>query len=70
MVILLASSGKLLIKERFLIYLLLVVLPFLYPFVFDFFKKIFVSFFASKELHGPKNAFVELPPPNIDGYNN
>ena len=70
MVILLASSGQLLIKERFLIYLLLLVLPFLYPFVFDFFKKIFVSLFVSKQLHGPKNAFVEMPPPNIDGYDN
>ena len=70
MAILLASSGKLLIKERFLIYLLLLVLPFLYPYIFDFFKKIFVSLFVTKELHGPKNAFIELPPPNIDGYNN
>ena len=70
MVILLASSNKLLLKERFLIYLLLVLLPFLYPFIFSFFKKIFDSFFSTKELHGPKNAFVELPPPNIDGYNN
>jgi hypothetical protein len=70
MVILLASSNQLLIKERFLIYLLLLVLPFLYPYVFEFFKNIVVSLFASKELHGPKNAFVELPPPNIDGYDN
>jgi hypothetical protein len=70
MVILLASSNKLLIKERFLIYLLLLVLPFLYPYIFNFFKKILDGFFVGKELHGPKNAFVELPPPNIDAYDN
>jgi hypothetical protein len=68
MVILLASSNKLLIKERFLIYLLLLLLPFLYPYVFDLFKKIFNSIFSSTESHGPKNAFVEIPPPNIDAY--
>jgi len=68
MIILLASSGKLLIKERFLIYLLLIILPFLYPYVFIFIKKLFVRLFVSKESHGPKNAFVELPPPNIDAY--
>jgi hypothetical protein len=68
MIILLASSNQLLIKDRFLIYLLLLLLPVLYPYVFVFLKQIFVSLFSSKELHGPKNAFVELPPPNIDGY--
>jgi hypothetical protein len=70
MVILLASSNRLLIKERFLIYFLLVLLPFLYPYLFNIGKKIFNSLFISKPIHGPKNAFVEIPPPNIDGFNN
>ena len=70
MVILLASSNRLLIKERFLVYFLLIILPFLYPYIFDFCKKIFKSLFISKPIHGPKNAFVEIPPPNIDAFNN
>lgn len=70
MIILLASSNRLLIKERFLIYFLLVLLPFLYPYLFNIGKKIFNSLFISKPIHGPKNAFVEIPPPNIDGFNN
>jgi hypothetical protein len=68
--ILLASSNRLLIKERFLLYLLLIILPFLYPFIFDLCKKFFNYLFISKPIHGPKNAFVEIPPPNIDGFNN
>ena len=68
MVILLASSNRLLIKERFLVYLLLLLLPFLYPYIYSFCKKIFNSLFISKPIHGPKNAFVELPPPNIDAF--
>jgi hypothetical protein len=68
MVILLASSNRLLIKERFLVYLLLILLPFLYPYIFDLCKTIFNSLFISKPIHGPKNAFVELPPPNIDAF--
>ena len=68
MVILLASSNRLLIKERFLVYLLLILLPFLYPYIYSFCKKIFNSLFISKPIHGPKNAFVELPPPNIDAF--
>jgi hypothetical protein len=68
MVILLASSNRLLIKDRFLIYLLLVLLPLLYPYIYDFCKKIFMSIFSSKASHGPKNAFVELPPPDINTY--
>jgi len=69
MVILLASSNRLLIKERFLVYLLLIILPFLYPYIFDYCKKIFNSLFISKPIHGPKNAFVEIPPPNVDAFN-
>jgi hypothetical protein len=69
MAILLASSNRLLIKERFLVYLLLIILPFLYPYIFHFCKKIFNSLFISKPNHGPKNAFVEIPPPNVDAFN-
>ena len=68
MVILLASSNRLLFKKRFLIYLFLLILPFLYPYVFMFFKNIFTRMFNEKPSHGPKNAFIETPPPNIDGY--
>lgn len=59
MIILLIVTKRLLFAERFILYLFLVALPFLFPYLFEFLKYLFFSLFPEKDTHGPKNAFLE-----------
>jgi len=65
---LLAASNKLLLGERFLIYLLLVVLPFAFPYLFELLKYLYGYVFPDSPNHGPKNAFLEMKN-NVDSFN-
>ena len=56
---LLFSSNNLLLKERFLFYLFLALLPFLYPWIFLFSRKIFNKIYPSISYNGPVNAFID-----------
>lgn len=63
------SIGNIHIKERFLIYLGLALLPVLYPWIFMMIKNLLLSFFDLTPLHGPKNAFMDTTDPLLDAYN-
>ena len=66
---LLAVSGKLFLRERFILYLFLVVLPFAFPYLFEILKYLFGYLFPNVSTHGPKNAFLEVKTDLIDSYN-
>jgi len=59
MLIMLTVSQRLFLKERFVLYLFLIVLPFIFPFLFDLLKKIYKYYFPGTSGYGPKNAFLE-----------
>ena len=66
MLIMLTVSQRLFLKERFVLYLFLIVLPFIFPFLFDLLKKIYKYFFPGTSDFGPKNAFLENRDLEID----
>jgi len=59
-------GGNFKFKERFLIYLIIVLFPFLYPFIFKFMKYLYNNIFVKN--YGPKGAFIDLLP-SYDAYN-
>ena len=59
LIILLITSGNLFIRERFVVYIFLGILPFLYPWVFRIFRKLYNYFIPPSQYSGPKNAFVD-----------
>ncbi len=58
-ILLLAATNRLLLSERFLLYLFLFLLPFLFPYFFEGAKYIYQSTIQSTPDHGPKDAFLE-----------
>ena len=69
MIVILIVTKKLMIRERFILYLFLFLLPFLFPYFYDFMKYLFFMVFPSQQSHGPKNAFLENKDVRIDSYN-
>ena len=59
LIVLLIYSDKLLLKERFLFYLFLALLPFIYPWLFLFSRKIWNYIIPFISYNGPKNAFID-----------
>lgn len=68
LLLLLATSGNLLFQERFLAYLLLLLLPVLYPFVFSWIYRAIDSWTKPDPTHGPKNAFLDTKTSTMDAY--
>lgn len=68
--ILLYSADNLYFKDRFLLYLFLILAPILYPFIYSLIKKIFNLFSNNNPIHGPKNAFLDktVNKPDIGGH--
>lgn len=59
MLILLMASNRLMIRERFMLYLFLFILPFIFPYLFELLKYFYSSVFPDSPNHGPKNSFLE-----------
>jgi len=59
MFLFLAISHKLFLRERAIVYLFLIVLPFLFPFLFDMLKKLYYAVVPANPSYGPRNAFLE-----------
>ena len=70
LIILLYSGDNLYFKDRFLLYLFLVLAPMLYPFIYSLIKKIIKIFNDNSPIHGPKNAFLDksVNKPDILGH--
>jgi len=70
MFLFLLATQRLYLKERFVLYLVLIVLPFVFPHLFDLLKKLHLYLFPTSPTHGPKNAFLENRPNDlIESYN-
>lgn len=67
MIILLAVSNKLFLRDRFMLYVFLVVLPFAFPYLFKFLVFLYEYMFPDSPSRGPKSAFVDIKKP-IDGF--
>jgi len=59
MFVLLAMSKRLFLKERAVTYIFLIVLPFIFPYLFEMLKKVYKYYFPGSPSYGPKNAFLE-----------
>jgi hypothetical protein len=72
MMVLLVGGNNLQLKQRFPIYILLLLLPFIYPYFFKLLNYIYNYFMDTKSIHGPKNAFLDTNGESnlIDAYNN
>jgi hypothetical protein len=68
LLLLLGTSGNLYFQERFLTYLLLLLLPVLYPFVFSWVYRSLSSWMKPDPMHGPKNAFLETKTDSPNAY--
>ena len=66
LLVLLYSSDNLFLKERGLLYLILVLLPFIYPWLFVFSKKLIPSF----SYNGPVNAFLDTNTNTTTSFSN
>jgi hypothetical protein len=69
MLFLLSATQRLMLRERFMLYLFLVVLPFAFPYLFSFLKYLYFRMFPQEETHGPKNAFLENQDTPIGSFN-
>lgn len=70
MLVILIVTQNVKLKERFILYLFLILQPFLFPYFYDFVKYLYSLVFPRDETHGPKNAFLESKDTKIvDGYN-
>jgi hypothetical protein len=69
MFLFLLFTKRLLLKERFILYLFLLVLPFIFPYFFDLLKKLYDYIFPHSPTHGPKNAFLDNQESQIESYN-
>jgi hypothetical protein len=70
LILLLFSSEKLFLQERYMIYLFLAILPILYPWIFMLFRKIFLYIYPSLQFNGPTNAFVDTNTSTIAMFSN
>lgn len=68
LLLLLGTSGNLMLQERFLSYVVLFLLPVLYPFVFSWIYNAVTSWTTPDALHGPKNAFLDTKTKTMDAY--
>jgi hypothetical protein len=68
LILLLGTSGNLQFQERFLAYLVLLLLPVLYPFIFSWIYRSAAWWMKPAPLHGPKNAFLDSKPSTVDAY--
>jgi hypothetical protein len=68
MILIFLIQGELHLKERFLVYLGLAILPFLFPYLFDLLVYLYLGVFPENKIQGPKDAFVEVPT-TIESYN-
>lgn len=68
LLLLLGTSGNLMLQERFLSYVILFLLPVLYPFVFSWIYNAVTSWTTPDALHGPKNAFLDTKTKTMDAY--
>lgn len=68
--ILLYSEDNLLLKERFLFYILLLLIPYLYPWIYALIKKIWSIMFPDTLSYGPKNAFLNNIDNKLPDYRN
>ena len=59
LILVLFTSNNLFIRERFVVYIFLGLLPFLYPWVFRLLRKIYNYFNPPSQYSGPKNAFID-----------
>lgn len=71
MIILLAGGNNLQLKQRAPIYIFLALLPLLYPYFFKLLNFVYKYFTDNKNIHGPKNAFLDTDGERniIDAYN-
>jgi hypothetical protein len=65
---LLSMSQRLFLRERAMLYVFLVVLPFAFPYLFQIVNYIYHYLFPSTPTHGPKNAFLDTES-NRDAFN-
>jgi hypothetical protein len=56
------------LSERFMVYFFLIILPFLFPYLFELLAQGYLWIFPNGAIHGPKNAFLDTANP-IDSYN-
>jgi hypothetical protein len=68
MILVFLIQGELHLRERFLVYLGLAVLPFLFPYLFELLAYLYLGVFPENKIQGPKNAFVEVPV-TVESYN-
>jgi len=57
--VLLFTSNNVFLSNRFIFYIFLILLPFLYPWIYLYTIKIWKYFFPVKYYSGPKNAFID-----------
>ena len=58
LLVLLYSENNLFLSDRYLFYIFLLLLPYLYPWVFILLKKLWKKMFPDDLTYGPKNAFL------------
>ncbi len=68
MMIVFLIQGQLRLSERWMVYGGLLLLPFLFPYLFEGITYIYLKVFPENKIHGPKNAFLEIPT-TIESYN-
>jgi hypothetical protein len=68
--ILLYSENNLLLKDRFLFYIFLLLIPYLYPWAVILLKKIWNTLIPTVLTQGPKNAFLNNINTNYPDYRN
>lgn len=69
LIVTLAVSNKLMLRERYVLYLFLIALPFLLPYLFELIKYLYRLVFPPSKIHGPKNAFLETNGVSVDSFN-
>jgi hypothetical protein len=59
LMILLVSTNRLFLKQRFMLYLFLFLLPFVFPYLFEGIKFLYRYLFPDTPTRGPSNGFIE-----------
>lgn len=59
LMMILIATKNLFIRERFVVYIFLGILPFLYPWAFRLLRKLYNYFNPLSQYSGPKNAFID-----------
>ena len=70
LILTLFSSDKLFLRDRFVIYIFLAILPILYPWIFLLFRRIYLYFNPSIQYNGPENAFIDTNTSVITSFSN